>query len=124
MQAKLNRRTFLRRAAGTAVTGVCMGVVRSNPLRANEDIRIAIVGLNGHGAGAHLKRYLQMPGVRVVALCDADRSVLDRSLRLVDQAGVRVRTFTDIRKLLAEPDLDAISGATPNHWHALSTVWA
>jgi len=100
------------------------GPLWAKPLGANGDIRIAVVGLNSHGTGDHLNKYLKMPGVRVVALCDPDRDVLARSVKRVGTSGRKVRTYTDIRKLLAEKDVDAISGATPNHWHALSTVWA
>jgi predicted dehydrogenase len=63
-------------------------------------------------------------GVRVVALCDPDMSILDREARKFYDRNEKVETYTDIRKLLENKDIDAISGATPNHWHALSTVWA
>ncbi|MBT3199771.1 MAG: Gfo/Idh/MocA family oxidoreductase [Phycisphaerales bacterium] len=121
------RRRFLKGAAGSAAAAMLAGMsgpVWAKPIGANNDIRIAIVGLNAHGTGDHLNKYLRMPGVRVVALCDPDQNVLDRSVKRVGKATPNIRTFTDIRKLLAEKDIDAISGATPNHWHALSTVWA
>jgi len=117
----------LKQTAGSAAVAMLAGMsgpVWAKPIGANDDIRIAIVGLNAHGTGDHLNKYLRMPGVRVVALCDPDRDVLDRSVKRVGKATPNVKTFTDIRKLLADKDVDAISGATPNHWHALSTVWA
>jgi predicted dehydrogenase len=122
MTKRVTRRRFLQVAAGAAAAGLVSHSAQSHALGANNDIRIAIVGLNGHGTGGHLKRYLQIPGVRVVALCDPDQAVLERSSKLVEKN--KIRRFTDIRKLLELKDIDAISGATPNHWHALSTVWA
>ena len=124
---RTTRRRFLKRTAGAAAAGMLAGMsgaVWAKPIGANGDIRIAVVGLNSHGTGDHLNKYLRMPGVRVVALCDPDRNVLAGSVKRVGKATPKVRTYTDIRKLLAEKDIDAISGATPNHWHALSTVWA
>jgi predicted dehydrogenase len=109
-------------AAGTLAAQA--GSVWSNPLGANGDIRIAIVGFNGHGYGKHMESYLKIPGVRIVALCDPDRRVLDKGVKRLAGINPQVRTYTDLRRLLDEPDIDAISGATPNHWHALSTVWA
>jgi len=124
---RITRRGFLKGTAGTAAVGVLAamrGPVWGRPIGANDDIRVAVVGLNAHGTGDHLNKYLKMSGVRVVALCDPDRNVLARCVKLVGKRKPKVRTYTDIRKLLAEKDIDAISGATPNHWHALSTVWA
>jgi len=126
MKSLTTRRGFLQRAAATAATGMLTAVPRSvwaKPRGANDDIRIAIVGLNGHGSGDHMK-YLHIPGVRIVALCDPDRNALAKGVRIVGDKTPNLRTYTDIRKLLEANDIDAISGATPNHWHALSTVWA
>jgi predicted dehydrogenase len=120
-----SRRTFLKQATGAAASlCVASSSVWADPVGANEDIRIAVVGLNGHGTGDHLNQYVRMPGVRVVALCDPDRSVLANREQRVRETNPNVRTYTDIRELLDSGDVDAISGATPNHWHALSTVWA
>jgi len=127
MGSSLTRRALLKQTAGAATVGVLAGLsgaALAKPMGANNDIRIAVVGLNGHGTGDHLNKYLQMAGVRVVALCDPDKNVLARSVKRVGDKNAAVRTYTDIRTLLESKDVDAISGATPNHWHALSTVWA
>jgi predicted dehydrogenase len=125
MSAQFSRRRFVKQTAMAAGAAVApLGAVWSKPIGANDDIRVAIVGFNGHGYGMHMESYLKMPGVRIVALCDPDRTVLAKGVKRLAGINPQVRTFTDIRKLLDEPDIDAISGATPNHWHALSTVWA
>ncbi len=66
-----------------------------------------------------------MPGVRVGYLCDVDQRLFPEAVSEVERiAGYRPRTETDIRRLLERSDLDAISVATPDHWHALMTIWA
>lgn len=122
MKSKLTRRTFIKRTGAAAAAASLVAPAWGAAAGANDDIRIAIVGLHGHGTGAHLNRYLPMPGVRVVALCDPDRHVLDDRANRVRQTNPAVRAYTDIRKMLDDGEIDAISGATPNHWHALSTV--
>ncbi len=91
---------------------------------ANEDIRVAVVGINGRG-GSHISEFGGIKGVRVVALCDVDKKVLNnRAAAFEKKSGQKVETYVDIRKLLENKDIDAISIATPNHWHSLATIWA
>jgi predicted dehydrogenase len=90
---------------------------------ANGDIRIAVVGFNGRGM-SHIQGFSSLPGVRVVALCDADSQVLAKGVAQLKKETSKVETYTDIRKLLENKDIDAISVATPNHWHSLATLWA
>jgi predicted dehydrogenase len=110
----MNRRSFLMQAA-------CASSLRV--LGANSDIRVAVAGFHGHGR-THIRNYLKMPGVRLVALCDADQAVLNREVGNLKKAGHEVAAYQDIRKLLDRKDIDAVSTATPNHWHALLTIWA
>ena len=119
----LTRRHFLRHTAllttATALTARSWGQV----VGAHSDIRVAVVGLNGRGKN-HLNSLSQIKGVRIVAICDADTAVLDRTAATLAKQSVTVKKFTDVRQLLASPDLDAITIATPNHWHSLMGIWA
>jgi predicted dehydrogenase len=90
---------------------------------ANSDIRIAVIGLNGRGK-SHIAEWPRIPGVRLVALCDVDTAILDRAAQALRDKGNPVQTFVDAREVLARSDIDAISIATPHHWHALLTIWA
>jgi predicted dehydrogenase len=123
---RMSRRDFLKiSAAGAASAGVFSGLsfaTGSRVLGANDDVRVACVGIRGKGA-THIKAFRQMSGVRLVALCDCDSKVLGGRAAECEKEGVKVETFTDIRKLLEMKDLDAIAVATPNHWHSLATVW-
>ncbi|MFB3826520.1 MAG: Gfo/Idh/MocA family protein [Bryobacteraceae bacterium] len=113
----MNRRSFLQQStAALALPG-------ARVLGANGDIRVAVAGFRGHGR-THIRNYVKMPGVRIVALCDADRAILDREVANLKKSGIQVDGYVDIRKLLERKDIDAVSTATPNHWHALLTVWA
>lgn len=119
----LTRRHFLRQgaflASATALSARCWGQV----VGAHSDIRVAVVGLNGRGKN-HLASLTKIKGVRVVALCDVDSWVLERAAAGLAKEGVVVKKFTDVRQLLALSELDAITIATPNHWHSLMGIWA
>jgi len=95
----------------------------SRVLGANEDIRVAVVGFNGRGMG-HISEVLSCRGARLVALCDVDPAVLARGVAEAGRKNVQVQTFSDVRKLLESKEIDAITTATPNHWHSLIGIWA
>ena len=87
-------------------------------------MRVACVGVRGQGR-EHIKRYSEMQNVEIAAICDIDESVLNARIDEVEKAGKkRPAAFTDFRKLLEDKSIDAISIATPNHWHTLQTIWA
>ena len=117
----IHRRSFLKHAlTAGAVTAL---LPTHKVLGANDDLRVAVIGFHGHGR-THIRNYLQMPGVRVVALCDVDQAILDREVGRLEKQKQKVAAYGDIRRLLERKDIDAVSVATPNHWHALATVWA
>jgi len=118
----ITRRQFV----GSVAAGLGMTLVTpmSRVLGANDQIRVAVVGINGRG-GSHISGFGGMQGVRVAALCDVDRKVLDSKAAAFEKKyNQKVQTYVDIRKLLESKDIDAISIATPNHWHSLATIWA
>ena len=91
---------------------------------ANEDVRLAIVGLNGKG-NDHIKAFPQVPGCKITALCDVDTAVLAKRAGEMEKNNLKVeKTFTDYRKVLEDKSIDAVVISTPNHWHALMTIWA
>ena len=118
----ISRRAFMKTAAAGA-GALATGLPFSRVLGANDDIRVAVVGFHGQGSN-HIENFLRMDGVSVAALCDVDERVLDKKAGELDKQGVKVAKYTDVRALLENDDIDAISIATPNHWHSLITVWA
>ncbi len=115
----INRRYFLGSAlsAGAAFRASAL----ASP---NDTVRVACVGVHGRGRD-HIRAYNQMTNVEIAAICDVDESVLNAQLNAVEKAkGKRPAGFTDLRKLLEDKSIDAISIATPNHHHTLQTIWA
>lgn len=134
---RATRRDFLRTslAAGLAWSCPCLSIGTVHAAQAgspNDTIQIAIVGLGGldivggvGGRGRQLINSLRrLEGVRVAALCDVDRAILEHETRLFQDRGEKVAAYTNLREALADKNVDAVAVATPNHWHALATVWA
>ena len=115
----VDRRHFLMSSA------MLPAALKASGLRSqNDTVRVAVVGFNGRGK-AHISAYLKMPNVEIAALCDVDQAVLESGCKMVEAAGKkRPTTFTDIRKLLDDKNIDAVSIATPNFHHTLQTIWA
>ncbi len=115
----MNRRNFL---GGALTAGAVLGSrAAASP---NDTVRVACVGVHGRGR-SHLRAYSQMANVEVAAICDVDESVLNQQIGAMEKVtGKRPAAFTDLRKLLEDKSIDAISIATPNHHHTLQTVWA
>jgi len=134
---KATRRDFLK---GTVTAATALGlpdlVLGGEPTSkaggANSEIHIGVVGLgdvaaiDGVGGRGHqlIRALAEVPGARIIALCDADRAHLDREAKPFRDHGAPVVLYRDIRKLLDDKNIDAVVVATPNHWHALATVWA
>jgi len=115
----MDRRTFLASSAAAAA-----GSYSASSAGPNDTLRVAIVGLRGRGRD-HVNAYLDEPGVRIAALCDIDESILNRSLRRIESRGKpRPAAYADFRKLLEDKSIDVVSIASPNHHHAIQTIWA
>ena len=125
-ESELNRRDYLTTGtAGLITMGVVVSLAQNAPaLGANDRVRVAICGLHGRGMD-HLKNYSQIKNAQIAALCDIDENVLRKTLATMDKMGLpKPVTYVDIRKLLADKSIDAVSIATPNHWHSLMAIWA
>ncbi len=120
--SNVTRRDFLWSSLA-AGAGLAMLKPTSRVLGANDEIRIATIGVGSQGSG-HTKIFSEIPGVRYVAVCDPDQKQVDSRIKFFADKGLKVDGYTDLRKLLDRKDIDAITSATPNHWHALVTVWA
>jgi predicted dehydrogenase len=120
----LNRRQFLTTSA--AAGAVTLAALQPGPAgaAANEVIRVGVIGLNGRGAD-HIEGFRKLPGAEVAALCDVDEKVLGTRADALDKAtDKKVKRYADLRKLFDDKEIDAVSIATPNHWHSLAGIWA
>ncbi|WP_406694708.1 Gfo/Idh/MocA family oxidoreductase [Singulisphaera sp. Ch08] len=122
----LSRRQFLGRsvAAGIGASFAIGGTKSSGRvIGANDTIRIGVAGLNGRGS-AHVDAFAGMKGVEITYLIDPDNTTFKKHLGTISKRGGSVpKTVADVRRALDDKELDAISIATPNHWHALMTIW-
>jgi predicted dehydrogenase len=120
---EMNRRRFIKSSLVGATALTFSARSWSQVAGSNDDIRIAVVGFNGRGKD-HIQGFQKTKGARLVALCDVDSDVLDGEVKALEGKGVKVERYTDVRKLLENKNIDAISIATPNHWHSLMAIWA
>ena len=123
---ELRRRDLLKGAAAGGLAAQltsCQTTPVTPPRAATDEVRVAVVGLNGRGNG-HANELRRLPNVKLVALCDVDEEVLERRKAEYEAKGDSLETYTDMRDLLMREDLDAVAIATPNHWHSLQGIWA
>ena len=134
-----SRRTFLRTASlGTAAAIISPSVLEAKPIvapeilkssvkGANDRIRIAVLGVNGRGQ-SHISEIMQIAkdyNVEVAVLCDPDLKILNkRAGEFEKKYGKKVAVEQDFRRIYDNKEIDAVSLATPNHWHALQSIWA
>src|SRR5580704_10321046 len=119
----IERREFLKTTGRAVTVGAAALALGGKILGANDRVRVAICGVRGRG-GDHIKGFEHVQGVEIAALCDADENVSARRLDEIEKAGFkRPQSYFDIRKLLENKEIDAISIATPNHWHSLMGIW-
>ncbi len=106
------------------VTATAASFLGRRVLGANDRIRIAILGLGGRG-GDHLKLAAQIPDVEVATFCDPDATQLEKRGAEFEKLTGRKPAFEqDLRRVLDDKSIDAVTIATCNHWHALAAIWA
>ncbi len=126
MHNSMPRREFLKQssvlAAGLATVGAA-GSLRaaSSP---NEKVVVALIGCNGRGM-AQIAGYQALPNAEIGYICDVDKRAIQSGIKAVMKKQQREPKGTqDIRKVLEDPSIDAVSIATPDHWHAPATIMA
>src|SRR5512133_2886097 len=121
---KETRRQFVQKTAGTAALLAMPTIIPARVFGANDRVRVAVLGVNGRGTN-HISGFSALPNVEVACLCDPDLNVLaKRAGEFETKYGRKVAQQQDLRKVFEDKTIDAVSIATPNHWHALATIWA
>ncbi|UCF36599.1 MAG: Gfo/Idh/MocA family oxidoreductase [Acidobacteriota bacterium] len=125
MNNRVDRRNFLKSTAVTAAATVAApSVMGRRVLGANDTVRVAVLGVNGRGRD-HIRGLMGVDKVEIVTLCDPDKELLaKRAAEFEEKYGKKVHMEQDLRKVFDDPNIDAVTVATPNHWHALATIWA
>ncbi len=130
----LNRRDFLKNSA--ALSAALAGVNLTNQSAeaypdnenqgnsANETLNVAVIGVKGRGR-SHIGGLANRHNCRVTHICDADQGVIEAAMRSVNsRQGRRPEFVQDLRRIMDNRDIDIVTIATPNHWHALAAIWA
>ncbi len=121
----MTRRKFLGSSAAAVLVGGTMA--KGKVFGANNRIRICTMGIHGRGR-SHIRGFNSLDGVEVAMLCDVDSSLFEsnrtKDLYAKHPGWTKPKFITDIREALEDKNIDAISIAAPNHWHALATIWA
>ncbi len=121
---RVTRRSFIQKSAGAAALLSMPTIVPASAFGANDKVRIAVLGVNGRGT-SHIEGFMDLPDVEVACLCDPDLVVLaKRAQEFEKKYSKKVIQQQDLRKVFEDKSIDAVSIATPNHWHALATIWA
>jgi len=133
MKSQLTRRRFVQLAAGlgaTAASGfhanfIIAGTKSSGRvLGANDTVRVAVAGIHGRG-GDHIGEFAKLEKVEIAYLADPDSTQFAARVKSIERrAGNRPACVQDLRKALEDKNLDAVSIASPNHWHTLLTIWS
>src|SRR5690349_1971776 len=112
----MNRRRFLVAASSAAASQSWAG--------ANDRVRVAIIGVGSRGS-AHIREILPVRNVEIAALVDVDgRRTETAAATIAQKTGKRPQLESDMRRIFENKDIDAVTIATTNHWHALAAVWA
>jgi len=124
---RVSRRRFIRSVAGTAagatVAQSC-AVLPTGTAPPSERVLVGVMGLRRQGMN-DTKAFIRSRQAEIVALCDVDESVLNKSAREVEgMQGRKPRTVKDFRRLIEDKDIDALVIATPDHWHAIPSILA
>jgi len=128
----IRRREFIKKSvigtAGIAIGGIGFSAKSyASIIGANERINLAVIGIRNQGT-VHINSYCGLKdshNVVVKTLCDTDELLFEPASKIVTQkTGVKPLTEWDIHKVLDDKDIHAVSIVTPNHWHALATIWA
>ncbi|RMF10138.1 MAG: gfo/Idh/MocA family oxidoreductase [Alphaproteobacteria bacterium] len=118
------RRSFLKKT-GFGVSAFY--IARSSWAQSSpgDTIHTAVIGFRSRGRG-HISAItgLKHKGVALSALCDVDSKVLAGGVANLEKKDIKVKSYTDLRRVFEDKDIDAVTIATPNHWHALAAIWA
>lgn len=124
VSSKINRRKFI--STGTlGLLGLPLLSARPYNVAPGDRVRVAVIGLGNQGR-SHMNWFNNLPDVEVAALCDLDKIRLEEARARLQKINPesKAEIFTDFRHILDRKDIDAVSCATPDHWHALIAIMA
>lgn len=123
--SRINRRQFgFSTAAVAAASAVHVSSTQAASNSPNEKLGVAVCGVNSRGM-AHVGGFHHDPRTTISVLVDIDEKVAQQKANQVEKMqGTRPRIVRDVREIMDSDDVQILTCATPNHWHALIGVWA
>jgi predicted dehydrogenase len=127
-----SRREFLERSALLSAAAATLGTASTTladtkpaaTRAASDKLRVAVVGVNSRGM-SHVGGFLGKNNCEITTVCDCDEAVIGKAMKAIEGKQGKAPAYEkDIRKVVENKDIDIVSIATPNHWHALMAVWA
>lgn len=118
----VHRRDFLQSSLATAAT-VSALTATGAANKPNDRLRVAVMGVRGRGRGI-IRGFSRLDNVEIATLCDPDESVIPRAIKEIHEPRQQPKIEKDVRKVLEDPNIDALLISAPDHWHALATIWA
>ena len=122
---KKSRRKFIKNTvSASTATFLAPSIISASVFGANDRINAVVLGVNGRGKN-HISSLMKQKNVHVTKLCDPDSNLLlKRQREFKNKYNKDVSLEQDLRKVMDDKDIDVVSIASPNHWHALSVIWA
>ena len=121
---KQTRRSFVKTTVAAGAAFAVAPAIGRAGISANAKIGACVVGVNGRG-GSHISGWLDDERTEVRAIVDVDEDVGNKRCEAIEKKqGLRPKLYTDMRKAFEDDAIDIVSTATPNHWHALTGIWA
>ncbi len=123
-EKNIPRRQFVK---NTALVGAALSlptIIPAQAFGANDRVNVAVLGVNGRGKN-HIDGYMNLDNVQVTTLVDPDMNICqERAKEYGEKYNTTMKAVQDQREILDDQDIDVVSIASTNHWHALSTIWA
>ncbi len=126
------RRDFIKTGlvgtAGIAIGGMGFSSKSyASIIGSNERLNVAVIGIRGQG-GSHIENWCDLKdarNIRIKTLCDVDEQYFEKRVKYIEEkTGVKPTTVWDMRRVFEDKEIEAVSMAIPNFWHALATIWA
>jgi predicted dehydrogenase len=126
MSRPITRRSFLKQTSALTAGVAAWSFARSGRAAPgpNDKVRLAIVGCHNRGMN-HITGCLALPNAEIACVCDVDSHVMERGIAAVAKGQARKpKGVKDLRRVLEDPEIDAVTLAVPDHWHVPAAILA
>lgn len=119
---ELTRRRFLSTSSVAVAAAALPAAARARNLAPSDTVTVGVMGLSRGMSLA--STFSSLPGVRLKYVCEVDSDRLASAIKSLEKLDPVPQGVTDFRKILDDPEVDALVCAAPNHWHAPASILA